>query len=40
MGKRGGGDFEEILINDYDKLNVPNAPSAIDKAHRQGLFPK
>lgn len=24
----------------YDKLSVPNAPSAIDKAHRLGLFRK
>lgn len=23
----------------YEKLNVPNAPSAIDKAHRLGIFP-
>ena len=22
----------------YGKLNVPNAPAAIDKAHRLGLF--
>lgn len=24
----------------YEKLNVPNAPAAINKAHRQGLFKK